>query len=103
MSATGTKLNSHRLACRSMTSGPRQSVAPPRLFFVRGTTHELCEKKPGETHVVALGLVHVARLVDGSDKERHDVVQIRVVGFQGDVVVPWSLMLACIIIQSITH
>lgn len=45
---------------------------------------------PHKTHIVPLCLIHLAKFVHWSHKERHDVVQIRVVRFERDVVVPRS-------------
>lgn len=42
------------------------------------------------TYIMALCLVYVAHLIYWPDEERHGVVQVRVVGFERNVVVPWS-------------
>lgn len=38
--------------------------------------------------VMALGVIDLAVLVDWSDEESQNIVQIRVIGLDGDVVVP---------------
>jgi hypothetical protein len=37
---------------------------------------------------VTQGLLYVASLVDGADEKGHDVIEVRVVGLEGNVVVP---------------
>ena len=81
------------LACHATTNGVVRIAALLPLSSVLDATGSFSFNRKGTckslaTHIMSFGDVYIAFLINWANEESHDIVEVRIVGLQGDVVVP---------------